>query len=302
MWIKEPGVINEQLEYFGEFELCCYLLKGEKYMFIGGAMSYIVPQVLEQLNERGIDTGRIKRYLILHSHYDHCGAVPPLKKKFPHIKVVASPRAKEIYAKEKAIKFIRDMNRGELEKHAMTEDWGPVHLGFDGIQVDESVTEGDVIDLGKGVTVEILAMPGHSSCAIAAYVPGIKTLFGTDAAGMPDRHGNIFPAGNEDYLQFQRSQSRLKDYPLEIVCAPNHGVFAGEDAGNFITKAIDSTESFRLKMLATYRNTGDIEKTTELVTDEHLSQSGEGVVPKEIMQALIRSMVKNVVAGEESGG
>jgi glyoxylase-like metal-dependent hydrolase (beta-lactamase superfamily II) len=301
MWIKEPGVINEQLEYYGEFDLCTYLLKGEEYMFIEGAMSYIVPSVLEQLDERGVDTERITRFLILHSHYDHCGVVPPLKKKFPHMKVVASPRSKEIYAKEKAIKFIRDMNRRELEKHGMTEDYEQLPLAFDDMKIDETVSEGDVIDLGKGVTVEIMAMPGHSSCSLAAYAPSIKALFGTDAAGIPDSNGVIFPAGNEDYLQFQRSLSRLSGYPLEFVCPPNHGVFTGQEARDYIKKAMDATEEFRLKMLSTYQAQGDIEKATEMVTDDYFRQSGEGVVPREIMQALIRSMVKNVVAGEESG-
>lgn len=301
MWIKEPCTINERLEYFGEFDMCVYLLKGEEYMLLEGAMSYLAPTLLKQLKERKIDTDRITRYLILHSHYDHCGAVPPLKKKFPHIKVVASTRAKEIYAKEKAVKFIREMNLNELKTHGMTEDWDELPLAFDGIQVDEEANEGDVINLGQGVTVEILAMPGHSSCAIAAYVPAIKALFGTDAAGIPSKDGAISPMGNENYLQYQRSLSRLKDYQLEIVGAPNHGVFTGEDARGYIKRSLEATENFKQKMLTVYKQTGEIEETTTLMTDDYIKQSGEGVVPRDIMQALIRSMVKNVVEGEKAG-
>ncbi len=302
MWITEPAIINERLEYLGEFDMCTYLLKGEEYMLIEGAMSYLVPTLFQQIEEMGIDTDRITRYLILHSHYDHCGAVPPIKKKFPHMKVVASHRAREIYAKEKAVKFIQYMNRQELEKHGMTEDWGGLSLAFDGIEVDEAVGDGDVIDLGRGVTAEIIAMPGHSSCAIAAYVPVIKALFGTDAAGIPDANGAISPMGNEDYLQFQRSLTRLKDYPIEMVGAPNHGIFTGEEGRDYLRKSLEATENFRQKMLSIYRSTGDIEETTVQVTDDYLGEAGEGVVPRDIMQALFRSMVKNVVEGEEAGG
>ena len=53
MWIREPQRVNEEIEYLGTTDMCVYLLKGREYMFIEGGMSYVVPTVLKQLEERG---------------------------------------------------------------------------------------------------------------------------------------------------------------------------------------------------------------------------------------------------------
>ena len=67
MWIKKPGKVTDHIEYLGAEDMCIYLLKGSEYMFIEGGMSYIVPTLLQQLDEKEIDPRRITKFLILHS-------------------------------------------------------------------------------------------------------------------------------------------------------------------------------------------------------------------------------------------
>ncbi|MGA2227798.1 MAG: MBL fold metallo-hydrolase [Syntrophobacteraceae bacterium] len=40
---------------------------------------------------------RIQYLLSAHSHYDHCGAVPYLRRRYPHRQVLASREAEKIY-------------------------------------------------------------------------------------------------------------------------------------------------------------------------------------------------------------
>jgi glyoxylase-like metal-dependent hydrolase (beta-lactamase superfamily II) len=57
-------------------------LRGEDgFLVINGGLSYIVPDVLKQMEDVGIDEGRITKLLILHSHFDHVGIVPFLKRR-----------------------------------------------------------------------------------------------------------------------------------------------------------------------------------------------------------------------------
>ena len=81
MWMREPQEVNEEIEYLGTSDMCVYLLKGREYMLIEGGMSYIVPTLLMQLEERAVDQSKITKFLILHSHFDHCGIVPFFKSK-----------------------------------------------------------------------------------------------------------------------------------------------------------------------------------------------------------------------------
>jgi len=60
MWIKEAGTITERIEFLGHPELCSYLVKGDTYALLGGAMAHVIPDVLTQLNNLKVDLERIK--------------------------------------------------------------------------------------------------------------------------------------------------------------------------------------------------------------------------------------------------
>lgn len=80
-WIKEPGKVGDALHFLGAHPICLYLLKGEEAMIIGGGMSWVAPYLEQQLSAIELETENIRYLVVLHSHFDHCGAVPYLKKK-----------------------------------------------------------------------------------------------------------------------------------------------------------------------------------------------------------------------------
>ena len=77
---------------------------------INGGMSYVLPDVLAQMKQFGIDPGEITMFLILHSHFDHVGIVPYFKRNYPAIEVLASEAALKTFEKPKAIEFINSYN------------------------------------------------------------------------------------------------------------------------------------------------------------------------------------------------
>ena len=90
-------------------------MKGkDSSILINGGLSYIVPNVLKQMSDFGIDPGKIKKLLILHSHFDHIGIVPFFKRTFPKIEVLASRRAWEILAMPKAIRYSKHIQQDRL--------------------------------------------------------------------------------------------------------------------------------------------------------------------------------------------
>jgi len=90
MWIGEPGKITDRIDFLGTHKNCLYLLKGREAMLIGGGMSWTAPALEKQFSAMDYDFHKIKYLVIPHSHFDHCGAVPYLKRKFPWLQVVAS--------------------------------------------------------------------------------------------------------------------------------------------------------------------------------------------------------------------
>ena len=298
MWIREPQKVNEEIEYLGTTDMCIYLLKGREYMFIEGGMSYITPTLLRQLGERGIDQSKIAKFLILHSHFDHCGIVPFFKRRLPQIEVLASDRTKEVYAKEKAINFIRERNRAMIEYYGMQREAAELNLDFDAIPVDRVAKEGDRVDLGNGLIAEFIEVPGHSSCSIAAYVGKMKALFASDAAGIPNEKGTIYPIGNENFIQFQQSLAKLNEYDVEILCAARNGVFLGEDGREFISKTMRAAEQLRQEVIKRFAETGDRERVTTELCDRIYAEVKTVDIPKGIFLRVIKSIVDNIVDGD----
>ena len=300
MWIREPQKVSEEIEYLGTTDMCVYLLKGREYMFIEGGMSYVVPTLLRQLDERGVDQSKITKFLILHSHFDHCGMVPFFKRRLPQIEVLASARTKEVYGKEKAIHFIRERNRAMIEYYGMQREAAEFNLDIDAIPVDRVIKEGDRVDLGNGLTVEFSEVPGHSSCSIAAYVGKIRALFASDAAGIPNERGIIYPIGNENFTQFQGSLAKLNEYDVEILCAARNGVFMGKDGREFISKTMRAAEQLRQEVIKRFGETGHRERVTTELCDRIYAEVKTVDIPKEIFLRVVKSIVDNIVDSDIS--
>ena len=182
----------------GRYESCVYIVNGGKEsVLIGGGMSYIVPDMLRQVESFSIDEESIKRMIILHSHFDHCGAIAFLKKRWPWARITASMSAKKLLSTSEISERIAEMNRAAIEKNGLEEEATRMGFSFTGMDVEETVGEGDVLSCGD-ITLEVIKVPGHSSCSIALYMPHEKALFASDAAGI--RYKNVFrSSANSNY-------------------------------------------------------------------------------------------------------
>ncbi len=295
MHIMEPQTVHARLEYLGRPEMPVYLLKGKEYMIVEGGMSFIVPDLLRQFRERQIDTSKITRLLILHSHFDHCGTGPFLKRTLPALRVIGSKRTQEFFRKEKVIRFIGDRNREMLVRLQMEDIASKLNLEFDRLDVDEVVKEGNVIDLGEGTRVHIIESPGHSSCSLSAYVESLRALFPSDASGIFGQDGEIYPSGNEDFILYQHSLRKLLSLNVEILCASRNGVLTGPDARQFIVRSNEAAEKMRREVIRFFREEESPEE--KLIKEARRTYEKMNVrdIPWEIHLALLRGMVKNIL-------
>jgi glyoxylase-like metal-dependent hydrolase (beta-lactamase superfamily II) len=270
-----------------------YLLEGNDHsMIISGGMSYIVPDVLRQFEEFGIDEGRIKKILILHSHFDHVGIVPFLKRRHPKIEVYASERGWELLQMEKAINTINEFSRNVAKRMGREWVYSQYDLDWREDVAGKTVREGDQIDLG-GVGISILEIPGHSSCCIAAYVPEFKILFPTDGGGIPFDE-MIVTSGNSNYTKYQESLEKLKDLEVEVYCADHYGYIAGEEAGDFIRQTIEQARQHRALMEEAYRSTRDIDEAAKKLVSSFYDENPHYFLSPDIFSEVYRQMVRHI--------
>ena len=290
MIFDTPGKITERIWLVGRRESCAYLVgDGSEYALLGGAMAYVAPDVREQVKAFGIDAQKIRRIVVLHSHFDHCGMVPFLKRRWPWVTVTASRKSRELLRKQKVIDSIEMLNQAMIAQNGLTGNEQTLDLHFSGIEVDEVVGDGDVLTCSD-LSLEIMEVPGHSSCSIAVYIPEEKALFASDAGGIPFGD-KIFTAANANFDLYQQSLAKMAAKEVDIHLAEHYGAQSGPEGRQFLGKAIAAAAETRRSLEETYAETGDEARTTEIVTDRILAEAPQGFLPRAVVAIVAGQMV-----------
>jgi glyoxylase-like metal-dependent hydrolase (beta-lactamase superfamily II) len=205
--MHKPIVIAPNLYQLGTPSFPAYLSIGEVGMIIEGGTGPTFGIIVNQIKALGIDPKKISYVVLTHSHADHIGGVPHLKREWPHLKLLASPVASETLRSKDLLKefLLVDLSiaqlmqaRGELRKL-------PAHLESYSFEPDSVVKGGDKIELGAGIVWQVHDTPGHSACHISLYEEREDFLAIGDAAG--------FYVPEKDVFWPNYFQSLLREHP-----------------------------------------------------------------------------------------
>jgi 2-aminobenzoylacetyl-CoA thioesterase len=294
MRIRTPGKINDHLWFLGRMESCIYVLEGSREsMLINGGLTCLVPDILRQFQDFGIDESKITKILLLHSHFDHVGIVPFFKHRWPELTILASSRAWKVLQKPKVLQSINAANHHATKQMELSETCSNYDLDWTTEITGNSVSDGDVIDLGD-MEIMISETPGHSPCHISAYVPKFKVLFPSEAGGLPCSE-KIITYGTSNYSEFEKSIQKLKDLPAQYICSDHYGYVTGEEAVSFIGNSIRIADERRIFMQETFNKIRNVEKTASILADHFKDENAVGIVPHELFVAAQRQMILNVI-------
>jgi 2-aminobenzoylacetyl-CoA thioesterase len=292
MRIKTPGKVTENLWLLGTEESCVYVLCGkESSVVISAGLGYILPEFLRQLRGLGIDEKQIVHMIILHSHFDHVGIVPYLKRTRPHLNVYASSRAWQVLSQPKSISVIKDYTLKVAARRLF--DMGTM-AGLDWEWRDDvrgqTVSEQNVIDLGN-VQVVIYETPGHSSCSISAYVPQMQVLFTSDAMAIPYRDEYIIAAAS-DMNQYKHSLDKMSKLKVKILAADHYGYITGNETAFYIEKSKQAAFQMEKTLIAALRQEGSVAKATNKLVQLHYHLRPDYFIAPEILMGTYSQMLK----------
>lgn len=294
MWIKEPGTVTERIEFLGHPELCSYLVKGDTYALLSGAMAHVIPDVLTQLNDLNVDLERIRHLVILHSHYDHLGMAPYLAKQWPWLRVAISKVGARILTNQKALKAIQDHNNSMLTAKDGAGQIEPLNLVKEGFPIHRIINGGMELDLGNRVKLQIIDVPGHSVCSIALYFPREYALFPSDSIGTLTEE-RILPMGSSNYDDFQESIDKLRKIGAEITCLEHYGALTPPEGREFCERAKKEAQDFRKEMIDIYKRKEDLALTVEEIAEDfYCGLSKKGLLPEDLLKDILKRMVKFV--------
>ncbi|UCF93889.1 MAG: MBL fold metallo-hydrolase [Desulfobacterales bacterium] len=296
MWIQDLGEFDERLTLLGTRQNIIYLAQGDRHMLIGGGGAWIVPELEQQIRERQIDMDRVRYLLIGHSHYDHCGAVPYLQKRYPHIEVLASHGAVKLFGMEKAVNNMRAFSRQALEQMGRPLEFQGVSTEFDGVRVARALRDGDRIDLGGNLSFNVFETPGHSRCALTVYTPEQQWLFPTDSMAIPVGNGNEFICtASESYAVYLNSLLKLVDLDIQACAWEHYGIMTDEHARDIVRRIIFSTLEYKRALGEHVAQSGDAESTARWAARVWLEKTAFDFLPFDVMIHIVRKMVANAV-------
>lgn len=290
MIIQDPGAVSDRIFMLGRQESNIYLLRGDdEYVLLGGGTAHIIPEVEAQIAELGVEVKTIKRMVILHSHFDHCGCIPYFKQKWPWATITASARAKQVLTKPKALESISFLSQVALQNHHLQDKIHAFGIDPFAIGVEQTVGEGDTLPCGS-LTLQIMEVPGHSSCSIAVYVPQERALFASDAGGIV-QDGHITIAANSNFDQYQQSLARMAKLDVAVYLAEHFGARTSEDAEGFLEASMAAATEFRDMLEDSLRQTGNVQESTQQILEIMTTQKPETFLPREVQAMVLGQML-----------
>lgn len=242
MILESSGKLTDEIYAIGLPGLPGYLVLGEKPALFDGGMTFMGPRYLADLRALLGDENRLRFNFLTHSHFDHAGAAPYLKRKIEGLKIAAHRLAAETFTRPNAIELIRSLSRNVEVKNAAAI--GGEDVIFSDPRVDIILEEGTEIDLGGGLYFRTIATPGHTRDAVSYYIPEWKALIAGEALGTLNAQGDVHCAFLASYRDFRASQERLAALDVDILMLGHENTLTGEDVPAYIRKSLEQTAAF----------------------------------------------------------
>lgn len=283
--------ITDNFIQLGVPEFPMYLSKGDRFMLIEGGTGATTEIILQQLKDLGIKPERIDSILLTHSHPDHIGGFPRLRKIWPHVKLIASAIGKETLAKPELLKQFLFIDKA-IAKIMMGKgqiDQIPAPLEEYDLSVDQVVQEGDTIDLGSGIEWTVYSIPGHAPCQIALREKKDETLVIGDSTGFYSPEKDIWwPNYFVSLETYCRSIQKLMSIPAKRVALSHNGVV--ENASVYLKNALKATEKWHLEMMERVAKGEEPKAIAE--EKSHWVDSFAGIMPIALQKDMCELMIK----------
>lgn len=157
--------------------IASYVLTGRRTAIVETGPTCTIKNLLTGLKEIRVKTEEVDYVAVSHIHIDHAGGAGTLLRHLPNARLLVHPRgAPHLINPEKLWKQTKQVLRDLAEMYGEIE---PVSQERVVVAAD-----GMVIDLGNGVELKILEMPGHASHELSFCEETSRGIFPGDAAGI----------------------------------------------------------------------------------------------------------------------
>ena len=242
------GLVRDRFYVTGLAPFPVYLLDGRKPVLFEAGVACAGKLYAREIQST-LGTREPKILFLTHAHWDHCGAASYLRSLFPSLMIATSRTSADILKRQHARELIDRLNQSAKPTIAALPGVDSSQLvdgAFRPFEADMQLKDGVRIELDEGLSLEVLATPGHTRDLLSYYIPQKKILIASEASGCLDSIGNIMTQFLADYDEYLLSLKRLADLPVEILCQGHRMVFVGkEEVRAFFKRSVAATIRFK---------------------------------------------------------
>ncbi len=196
--------------------------------------------VINALKEYGFNLSSIKYLFVSHRHNDHSGGASVLVKKLKNAKIYAHPIT------------IENLKNPEKINEATKAMYGFLGEPIDPVKDVEKlvkINDGDTFDIGNGLKIRAMLMPGHTSDHFMFYEEKNGFVFTGDGAGLFSGKymkslPNSFPPSFK-FEEYRRSLLKLIDLKPKIIGFSHFGAISGDDVPIVLKDALQILDEWK---------------------------------------------------------
>ena len=154
-----------------------YVIKGKIVAIVETGPRLTVKNLLAGLKEIGIKRDEVNYVAVTHIHIDHAGGAGTLLHHLPNARLLVH---------ERGIRHLVNPEKLWISSLQVLGSIAEMYGRFQPVPEERTLIakEGMVIDLGEGVNLKVLEMPGHASHELSFYEKNSNGIFPGDAAGI----------------------------------------------------------------------------------------------------------------------
>jgi glyoxylase-like metal-dependent hydrolase (beta-lactamase superfamily II) len=286
---------RDNLYILGSHTFPSFLIVGtEKIALIDTGIACMGPRYVEDIEgllgkERGPDF-----LFFTHSHFDHVGGAPHLIGRYENSAPAGSSYLFRVMEREGARKTIEALNRKMSRRFSPETKLTESDFDYRVIKPGVVIRDGDRIDLGGGIVIEVIATPGHTKDSTSYFIPHIGVVITGEALGIiPGDEFYVAPeflTGYEDYVD---SIEKVRAKDPAVILTGHHTIILKEDIDRFFDQALSDTKAFKEKIAAYLdEESMDEEKVVERIAREEYIPLRKQKQPEEAYRLNLTAQVR----------
>ena len=174
-----------------------------------------VANIVKALDGRPLDC-----IFLSHSHYDHIGALPYIKDRYPKSVVYASQKCADVLLRENARKLIAELGAEARDLYRPGSDHV---IRTDQLHVDVILRDGDSVSLGDE-TMTTYETKGHTDCSLTYYLQPLGLLFTSESTGILEGKDYVHTPILKSFPEAIASSYKCEGLKPNYICLPHFGM------------------------------------------------------------------------------